>query len=659
MDVVESLRERKVVQWAAGYFAIAWGLLEVLSFLANQFDWPGLIVRGATVFLGTGLFVVITIAWNHGDRGEQRVTRGELLLIAVIIGLGAGLTYLLAPGVTGRTVVSGPVTRLTITLPRDQRLGIRSAYSHPFAVSPDGSLIAYVAVIDGMPKLAIRAFDSFEATVVEDTDGAGQPFFSPDGRWVGYFGDGQLHKVPVDGGAPVAITEISAPPRGASWGPDGRILYSLVDEGLWIVSADGGLPVRVQVRVEVGGGGNPNLASLVAGEGLAWPSFLPDGRNALATAPDSIIVFDLESGVGNSLLPSFQRARYIETGHLLLSETGEKLLAVEFDPESLEVIGSPFPVLDDVFRGPAGGALLYDVSKNGTLTFVTGGFERSLHIADRYGRSRPLSEDRRGFRWVRFSPDGDHVVVAVDPRPTDLWIYDVNRGTGEPLTTDGHNLMPVWPRGSEHVIFSRGDGPYTVDPMNPGSLVRLTPDHDFPRFYATSTSADQHSVYGNVQRSSTLWDIAVLQLSESPILEFPISTAGNDHTARVSSDDRWIAFNSDISGRLEVYVIPRDGSAPRVRVSIHGGSDAAWSPDNDELYFRQGKRIMVSRNTGPLTFSEPELLFIAPDLDVTQQQNWDAGPDGQFVLVLSDPTTTSEFQVVTNWFNVLTTQGEN
>ena len=103
MGFVEKLRERKVVQWTAGYFAVAWGLLEVLGFLASQFAWPSLIVRGATVALGTGIFVVITIAWNHGDRGRQRATSGELLLLALIVGSGGVLTYLLAPGgTTGR-----------------------------------------------------------------------------------------------------------------------------------------------------------------------------------------------------------------------------------------------------------------------------------------------------------------------------------------------------------------------------------------------------------------------------------------------------------------------------------------------------------------------------------------------------------------------------
>jgi serine/threonine-protein kinase len=659
MNIVEKLRDRKVVQWTAGYFAVAWGLLEVLGFLADQFGWPGLIVRGATVLLGTGLLLVITVAWNHGDQGKQRVTRGEMLLIAAIIGLGGILTHTLAPGNPNGQMAAGPVARLTITLPRDQLLGIKSAYSHPFAISPDGSRIAYVAIIDGMPKLAIRALDSFEAIVIEDTDGAGQPFFSPDGRWLGYFGGGQLHKVPADGGAPVAITAIDSPPLGASWGPDGSIIYSLVDDGLWIVPAAGGTPEQVEVRIDVGEGGQPNLASLVAGAGLAWPSFLPDGRHAVATAPDSIVAIDLETGVGRELVQSFERARYVATGHLLLTETGEKLLAVRFDPDSLEVSGSAFPVLDDVFRGPAGGALLYDVSENGTLAFVTGGFKRSLHIADRYGRTRPLTDDKRGFRWVRFSPDGKRVAVSVDPRPTGLWVYDVDRGTGEPVTTDGHNLMPVWSRSSERIIFSRGPGPHIVDPSDPGSLARLTPEHDFPRFYPTSTSADQRSVYGNMRGSSTRWDIAVLHLTETPVLEFPVATAGNDHTSRVSPDDRFLAFNSDISGRFQVYVQPRDGGAPRVRVSIDGGRDVAWSPDGGELYFRQGKRIMVARMTGPLSFSEPELLFIAPDLDITQQQNWDAGRDGQFALVISDPATTSEFQVVTNWFSVLTERERN
>lgn len=663
MRFIDKLRERKVVQWTAGYFAVAWGLLEVLGFLANQFDWAPVIVRGATVLLGTGLFITMILAWNHGDRGHQRATPGELLLLVLVVSAGATLTFVLAPDDSNdQSISAGPVTRLTIGLDRDQRLAVRGAYSYPLAISPDGSGIAYVSVIDGRAQLALRALDSFETRILPGTEGAAHPFFSPDGRWVGFFANRTLYKVSVAGGSPVAITETDAQSLGASWGPNDRILYALISRGLRIVPAGGGDAAEINIRFNAPEKDEPgNVASQVTEGSIAWPSILPDGKHAIVSDRVGTMVISIDSGAARRLVRSNDQSRYARSGHLLFTETGEKLLAVRFDLDTLSVTGSTFSVLDGAFRAPGGGAMLFDISANGTLAYVTGGFERSLHLTDRFGRGEPLTDDKRGFRFPRFSPEGDRVAVIVDPRPSNLWVYDVARGTGEPLTTDGHNLLPIWSSGSDRIFFSRNGHLFSIDPADDQSLVQVSPEDNWTTMYSHSITSDSRVVYGNRRTDENLWDIFALHLGDTPTQTPRVATPGNDVLGKVSPNDRWLAFASDFTGRREIYVEPRDGSGQRLRVSVDGGSDPTWSSDGTELFFRYGNRIMVTTITEEpaLSISEPELLFVAPDLDTTQERNWDAGPDDRFVLVQSDPATTSEFQVVLNWFSVLQEQTGN
>ena len=663
MGVVEKLKERKVVQWTAGYFAVAWGALEVLSFLAAQFGWPAFVVRVATVILGAGLFAVIIVAWNHGDRGRQKVSANEVILLAALLFGGGTLAVFVAqPGGDDQAIVAGPVTRLTVTLPKEQRLALAGSYRYPMAVSPDGTLIAYVAGIDGKAQLALRSLDSFEATVLPGTEGAKHPFFAPDGKRLGFFADGRLLRAPLDGGAPVVVTEIDAPPMGGSWGQNGQILYSQRGDGLWLVSAEGGTPRKIAPRLaQADVSGDTAPAALVTGGYPVWPSILPDGEHALATDRDGAFMFSLETGEGHRLSESRNQTRYVRSGHLLFTVGEERLLAAPFDLDSLQITGPSFTVLEDVFRAPGGGAILFDVSQNGTLAFVSGGFSRSLALSDQYGRTELLTEDRRGFRFPRFSPDGQRVVVTIDPRPSDLWLYDVTRGVGEPLTADGHNILPLWPPGSARIVFYRNRLVYSMDPGDPNSMQQLSPDEGSDNLYPQTMSVDRQIVYGNYLSEESLFDIYAIEIGDPATFRPHISTPANDYTPRLSRDDEWMAFASDVSGRSEVYVEPHQGKGPRARVSIDGGTEPVWSHDGSRLYFRDGSRIMSALvdNRSPLSFAEPELMFVSPELDTTQQGNWDVGPGGRIVLVQSDPTTNSEFQVVLNWFGALTEAGTN
>jgi serine/threonine-protein kinase len=658
MGFVEKLKERKVFQWMAGYFAVGWGALEVLSFLAAQFGWTASIVRGTTVLLGSGVLIIVTIAWNHGGRGRQRATPGELVLLTLIAGSGGILTYLLAPGeISDRGLVgAGPVTRMTVTLPRDQQLAIRGSGSYPLAMSRDGERIAYVARMPDRVGLAVRPLDSFEATVLPDTDNAFHPFFSPDGEWVAFFGSGKLQKVRVDGGAPITITDTPSRSWGASWGDDNRIIYSLGEAGLWIVSADGGEPeLLLAASAPDDETTMSNPANLVSRGFPIWPSILPNNEHAMAVDRGGAFLLSLTSGEITRLSRSSNQALYVESGHILYTEAGERVHAVPFDLDTLQITGPSFPVASNIFRAPGGGAVLFDVSSNGTFVSITGGFERMLMLSDRHGRARPLSEDRRGFRFPRISPDGRQVAVTVDPRPSDIWLYDAGSGAGQPLTSDGHNLTPVWDVTGERLYFNSRADIVMINPRDPARTesVYSTSDNNGVTVYPFAANDDV--IIGVHVNPATLNDIYAVSPrpvgSAVPLVDLP----SREHGPDLSPDGRWLAYTSDTTGREEVYVQAFPGPGPRVRASRDGGKDPVWSTEGDELFFRQVDRIMTTRvvNDEPLTFSVPEMLFRA-ELDMTQERNWDAGPDDKFVFVQSDPAATSEFQVVTNWFGVLT-----
>jgi serine/threonine-protein kinase len=663
--LVEKLKARKVAQWTAAYFAGAWGLLEVVGFLANQFAWPDFIVRSLTVILGSGFFVVIVLAWYHGDRGKQRVTSIEAMAIGAILVAGAIVTVLVQPPEQGAEIpqAGGPVTRLNIALPREQRLAIRPSRSFPFAISPDGAQVAYVAFTSEGSRLVLRRFDSFESRMLDGTADARHPFFSADGQWVGFFTSDEIRKVPVDGGSPLTVAHIRGRSFGASWGTGGTIVYSLGREGLWRVSAAGGEPAMITpVYAEQKSQLAADPAVNVAGSSFEWPSILPDEQHAIVSDGSSVYLLHIESGAMRRLVAvPGRQARYLRSGHLAYTETGERVRAIAFDLETLEVTGTPFPILEDVFRGPGSGAVFFDVSHNGTLLFVSGGFERSLMLADRNGQLEPVTEEKRGFRWPKLSPNGDRVAVIIDPRPSELWLYDLARGVGHKVSPEGHNIRPAWQANPERLVFVNSKSLLSIDPDDPNSVDKLYSWGESQRvnFYPSSASPAGEIIIGNQVNETSGFDVYSWEQANSSGFQPVANTRATEYGGDISPGGDWVAYASDAGSSDDVYLQPYPGSDGAVRVTHEGGKDPHWSHDGSELFFRRGESFFAIKviSLEPPEFADPQLLFRA-ELDTTQDRNWDVGPSDRFVLVQSDPTTTREFQVVLNWFQTLSDSGD-
>ena len=289
---------------------------------------------------------------------------------------------------------------------------------------------------------------------VPETDGASYPFFSPDGDWVVYWADGTLYRVPTGGGPPLPI---GAAPRltfGGAWGPDGTIVYA-TDAGLYRVPATGGEAEPVGVT-----------DTLVAGR---WPQFLPDG-GLLAVHDGRIVRLDLSSQETDTLwepAEPIKQARYLPSGHLVYG-SADDIIAVAFNLATLQVVGVPVPVAQDLYEGTAAsGAVYFASSDEGTMVFVNGGVRHTLVLVERNGRSLPLAPERAAFRNPTFAPNGQRVAVAIDddPRNTQLWLYDL-RGSRERFTSEYHNHAHAWTPDSAAIAFGSarrgrpGSAPY-------------------------------------------------------------------------------------------------------------------------------------------------------------------------------------------------------
>ena len=230
------------------------------------------------------------------------------------------------------------------------------------------------------------------------------------------------------------------------------------------------------------------------------------------------------------------------------------------------------------------------------------------------------------------------------------------------MTSDGHNITPVWDRSGDRLYFNRQSNIVSIDPRDPTTLTTVysSDGNNGITVYPFSVTPAADIIVGTHVSPTTLNDIYAVTPGDPGFATPVLNPASREHAADISPDGRMVAYTSDATGREEIYVQPLSGPGQRTRVSADGGKDPVWSKDGAELFFRQVDQIMSARvvDGDPIGFAMPEVLFRA-ELDMTQEQNWDAGPDDTFVLVLADPTTTSEFQVVTNWFRALKEQTSN
>jgi serine/threonine-protein kinase len=490
--------------------------------------------------------------------------------------------------------------------------------------------------------------DAFEAQLLAGTEGGRYPFFSPDGQWVGFFAGEKLKRLSTHGGSPLTVCDAPEVGRGATWGPDGTIVFDPGNSGLVRVAADGGTPEPITSH-------DPAMDR----RDLSWPHLLPDGRALLATAGldehAELVMLTFETGRWRTLGRGFQ-AQYVGSGHLVFhapeAREGE-IRAASFDLQTLSLVGTPISVLDGVFRSENSGGAYFAVSASGTMVFARGGHARTLVRMDRNGRRTPLLEERRGFRFPRLSPDGRQVAITIDPRPSQVWVYDLVRRSGIPLTTGGHNLAAIWTQNGSHVTYY-SDGDMVSRPADGSSEAARLLARDRAQYPGEwSRDGTLVFVHENANNRADIWAMPV-GTDPRPL----VATRAHELEPRLSPDERWLAYSSDESGRFEVYVRPfPDIDAGRWPVSTNGGLVPAWSPSGRELFYVNGTTMMAVRvetKDGSFRASTPEVLFTGPF--ETGSPQFDVSPDGpSFVMVEADPDARpTQVHVVTNWGTELT-----
>ena len=407
------------------------------------------------------------------------------------------------------------VTRLTLTLPSDQRL----AGNEPLALSPDGSRLVYTASTGDQPMLYLRPLDQYEASVIPGTEGAANPFFSPDGQSVGFFAEGQLKTVRLSGGLP---TRLAAAPYafGATWGEDGQIIFSpALNSGLWRVSEGGGEAERLT---------QPDFAD--AGYAHVEPQHLPDGRSVLfmVWGPFDAAVLSLDTMRWEEIL-STNEASYVPTGHLIFNGRNRQVEAIPFDLASLSPTGNSVGVLTDVINNPGAG-FVYSTSSNGTLAYVPLEPPEPLVWVNRQGQVEPLEIPARRYARPRLSLGAERIAVAA--RGLGLEVVDIASGTSTTIPTVAANFAPLWLDGRTLAFSSNRAGTfniYSVD-VDSGGETEAVLVKEYSQHPESWLPEERLLVYRELHPISGS-DIWVLSLDDGETRPFVV-TPGYDRFAR-------------------------------------------------------------------------------------------------------------------------------
>jgi Tol biopolymer transport system component len=580
---------------------------------------------------------------------ELVIALGALLLISAVVGLG---TWNL------KTSPLLSVSRLAINLPPGQQLaGLENGPA--LALSLDGTHLAYVARQGGTQQLYLRAMDSLEAKPIPGTDGAVNPFFSPDGQWVGFFAGQKLKKVSVSGGGALTLGD-AALSRGASWGKQGMIAFS---------------PMMASVirQVSDAGGASQPLTRLEKGENTQrWPEFLPGGQAVLFAAGSTanfwtdaqVVVQLVGSGERRNLVQGGMNPRYASSGHLIFAQAGN-LMAEPFDPQQLTATAAANPVVEGVLQSPFSGAAQYSFSATGSLVYVPGAVQSNqskLVWVNRNGAEQTLAAAAHAYVSPRLSPDGRRVAVGITEQESQTWLYDLSRETLTRFTFEKNmNIYPTWTPDGKRIAFdSSRDGPQNLFWQmadGSGGLERLATSE-----YSNapmSWSPDGQLLAFIEITPTTGYDIWVLRMSDRKAEPF-LRTPFNEGVPQFSPDGRWLAYISDESGRFEVYVQPYPGPGGKWQISTEGGREPVWNHNGRELFYRSGDKMMaVDIVTQPgFTAGKPRTLFEGQYQPTAATfPNYDVSLDGQRFLMLKPvdqaQASPTQINVVLNWFEEL------
>jgi serine/threonine-protein kinase len=580
---------------------------------------------------------------------------------AALLGLVVGALLFSSPEPTPE-----PVRRFTQQLSEDFLFNGRGG---SVVLSPDGESLAYVTVRDDV-TLNFRPMHSFEAEEMVSDRGLNiptQPFFSPDGEWLGFLTRRELKKMRTTGGSQITLAELDGSTRGAGWGPDDRI----------VVSAGGTLSL-----VPAAGG---TVEPLTSAEGEAqfheYPQWLPGGRSILFSAfqpggGEQLEVVDVATGERKVIHESGYFARYVDTGHVLFVQDAS-LFALPFDAKGLEATGSPMPLLEGISSQTQTGAAQYDVSQDGLLVYVPGNDAFQPYPVlwtDRHGASESLWDEPGVYGSPRLSPDGKRVALCVlRGDDWDVWVYDTERDVGTRLTFGRlYDADAVWSPDGRDIAYTSEteEGVYGIfrkraDGSGEASTLLASGELYFPSPLSWSSDGSRlllvTTPFGG--GPAELWFLAADGSGEvEPFLQDQFPMQGG----AFSPDGRFVAYRSNETGRPEIFVQPVEGGG-KWQISDSVGAQPRWSPKGDELFYRTPEGLVsvsVEIEGDEFRAGRPRLLFggvfetpFGINVPGYSFYDYDVGPDGErFVIFARGQERAGEgltVNFVTGWFEEL------
>ena len=566
--------------------------------------------------------------------------------------------------VRAHTAGERPIERRYISLGDTARVQIAQSVGAPLALSPDGSILAFVG--DTFGRIWIKRRDLLDPTPIAGTEHATNPVFSPDGLWIGYVAGRQLKKIRVDGGASITLADSAGASYGLAWLDDGSLVFtdaSLL--GLHRVPQSGGVASIALPDSTLKG-----LAPML-------PTPLPGARGVLFQAcasncvTMSLHVLDLKTGTEKRLVDDVSMGWYLPTGHLMYARRDGATVVVPFDLPTLSIHGSPIPVLQGVSLDINRVTLAW--SPSGTLVYGIGagaGDVFTLQSADRAGAVSTLDPAWSGaFNSFALSPDEHRAAVSANTPGAglDIWIKQLDRGPVTRLTFSGHDRRPAWSPDGTQVAFVRdstsGGDVYVRAADGGGTDRRMT--HLGRAIQEVTWSHDgrwllirtDNSAAGNadILAVSTTRDSTAMPVATSPFVE---------RQPALSPDGRWVAYVSNDAGNDEVYVRPFPNiEGGHWQVSSGGGGSPVWSADGKQLYFLDASnRMIAAQVASDATF---HVTGITPLFDATRfnyvpyHQAFNVSRDGRFFFLgeLGTPAVTGIRLVeVDNWFADLRTK---
>jgi eukaryotic-like serine/threonine-protein kinase len=609
----------------------------------------------------------------RGGGGSPARFRAPLLYgLAGLLG-GALLVFagVRLAGRGGARAAGSPVSAI-LPLPEGTRINLGG--SPLIAISPDGTTVVFRSAGGGVGRLYRRALSGGEAQLIPGTERGFAPFFSPDGQWLGFLTLSELKKVPMSGGEPILVAELSPVSRGAAWMEDGSVVVARTNNnGLFRVSSVGGSLERF-IPLDASRGEHA----------LLWPQELPGSRGILVTvvrgedfqdmAKAEVAVIEPATGKRHVLIERSTFARFVPPGWLVFVRGGA-VLVVRLDVSGLRIEGTPVAVREPIARGGSAGTASFGVTTDGTLVFVEGDpppeFVSSVVLLDRSGRETALPLAPAGYQFPAFSSDGRRIVLQkCVGLSCKLHVFDRERGVLSPLATEpGRFLSPVWSPDGRDVAFSylMLDDPRAAarSADGTGAIRTLTPEGEnaeFPNAISADGRTLLYSVSYDTDRGGTrrrgtsdLW-IVPLDGSSAPHPWF--ESPARESAGALSPDGRWAAYVSDETGRSEVYVRSFPDAGSKLKISQEGGIEPVWTRGGREIVFRERQRFLAADfRPGPTpSAAAPRFLFTARvDSGSGRIDTWrtyDAARSGEeFVAIRPENVVSSEnrLAVVTRW----------